>query len=65
MARKQNTCNSTLIYIMYYDYISNLSTEVKERTLIFDGSNYQNRNQTLVSASVWLLKKKKMLLSSN
>ncbi|KAF0745895.1 Uncharacterized protein FWK35_00030429, partial [Aphis craccivora] len=32
------------------DYISNLSTEVKEVTLISDGCNYQNRNKTLSSA---------------
>jgi len=40
------------------DYISNLSIDVKEVTLISDGCNYQNRNKTLASALSMVAKKK-------
>lgn len=40
------------------DYISNLTTEVKEVTLISDGCNYQNRNKTLASTLSMVAKKK-------
>lgn len=44
------------------DYISNLSTEVKEVTLISDGFNYQNRNKILASALSQVAKKKDIVI---
>ncbi|KAL5237223.1 hypothetical protein ACI65C_004633 [Semiaphis heraclei] len=45
-----NISDNLLNNVQLEDYISNLSTEVKEVTLISDGCNYQNRNKTLASA---------------